>query len=260
MTKQSIPILLLSSAAFQLPHPSKLGKSCEDAYFISSDNHTIGVADGVGGWANHPGSESSQWSHCMMQNCEKYSEISDNPLEIAEKSFSSLQNMPGGSTTSVVGKLVNSTMRFFNIGDSGCAVFRDSRMFFETKRTTHGFNFPYQIGFLGSDSVRNGTLENVAVEFDDTIVCATDGLWDNLYMHEIEDILFNTWMDCSYPSLFTKTASRRLVEKAVIRAGNPSASTPFSDEALKNGVNFEGGKLDDTTVVVSRIIEQPVEN
>jgi len=35
-----------------LPHPDKVHKGGEDAFFVSDDGQTLGVADGVGGWAS----------------------------------------------------------------------------------------------------------------------------------------------------------------------------------------------------------------
>lgn len=34
-----------------MPHPSKLDKGGEDAYYVH--DNVVAVADGVGGWTNH---------------------------------------------------------------------------------------------------------------------------------------------------------------------------------------------------------------
>jgi protein phosphatase PTC7 len=44
--------LCLRSAAASVPHPEKEYKGGEDAHFVYGEAHAIGVADGVGGWAN----------------------------------------------------------------------------------------------------------------------------------------------------------------------------------------------------------------
>lgn len=41
--------LYLESGATMLPHPHKSGKGGEDAFFISKNGLSVGVADGVGG-------------------------------------------------------------------------------------------------------------------------------------------------------------------------------------------------------------------
>lgn len=50
-TEGNIGALRLLSGACCLPHPNKIQTGGEDAYFICSDKQVVGVADGVGGWA-----------------------------------------------------------------------------------------------------------------------------------------------------------------------------------------------------------------
>lgn len=47
------PALQLVSGACGLPHPQKRATGGEDAWFVQGD--TVGVADGVGGWARKVG-------------------------------------------------------------------------------------------------------------------------------------------------------------------------------------------------------------
>ena len=247
---------LLISSAFQVPHPTKLSEGrCEDAYFINPDNHTLGIADGVGGWINYDGANASKWSHDLMHYANESSSMYSNPKDIANFSFHSMNFSLIGSTTATILKLVNSSLFIYNIGDSGCAVFRDHICGFQSKRTQNGFNHPYQLGSPMSNKIEDGTLEFVNIELDDTIVCATDGLWDNLYIKEIEEILQKTWDEKSIPSVFTRMASKKLVERALFKGGNSYINTPFSDAAKSSGISFLGGKLDDTTVIVSRVLE-----
>lgn len=46
------PGLILHSGAAMLPHPEKMARGGEDAYFIASHQAAVGVADGVGGWVS----------------------------------------------------------------------------------------------------------------------------------------------------------------------------------------------------------------
>lgn len=48
----SSPKLVLVSGAACYPHPDKVDKGGEDAYFIADDGLSVGVADGVGGWVD----------------------------------------------------------------------------------------------------------------------------------------------------------------------------------------------------------------
>lgn len=47
----ALPGLRLRSAAVMIPHPAKEDRGGEDAYFIGDQGTAVGVADGVGGWA-----------------------------------------------------------------------------------------------------------------------------------------------------------------------------------------------------------------
>jgi serine/threonine protein phosphatase PrpC len=47
--------LALVSGGFMIPHPAKVAKGGEDAYFIDKYGRSFGIADGVGGWVCRPG-------------------------------------------------------------------------------------------------------------------------------------------------------------------------------------------------------------
>ena len=42
-------------------------------------------------------------------------------------------------------------------------------------------------------------------------------------------------------------------EEAILRGQNDTFSSPFSERAQDLGIDFEGGKLDDTTVIIAKI-------
>lgn len=50
-TLEQAPLLLYSGVSM-LPHPEKMDKGGEDAFFIADNAQAVGVADGVGGWAD----------------------------------------------------------------------------------------------------------------------------------------------------------------------------------------------------------------
>lgn len=58
--------LKLNSASCYLPHPDKEETGGEDAHFIY-DEQAIGVADGVGGWADL-GIDAGQYARELMSN------------------------------------------------------------------------------------------------------------------------------------------------------------------------------------------------
>lgn len=59
--------LKLLSGSCCLPHPDKEAKGGEDAHFICEDEQVIGVADGVGGWAD-VGVDAGLYSRELMFN------------------------------------------------------------------------------------------------------------------------------------------------------------------------------------------------
>ena len=59
--------LKLLSGSCCLPHPDKVETGGEDAYFICVDEQAIGVADGVGGWADL-GVDAGQYARELMSN------------------------------------------------------------------------------------------------------------------------------------------------------------------------------------------------
>lgn len=64
---QSNRTLKLLSGSCYLPHPDKEETGGEDAHFICVDEHAIGVADGVGGWADH-GVDAGKYARELMSN------------------------------------------------------------------------------------------------------------------------------------------------------------------------------------------------
>jgi serine/threonine protein phosphatase PrpC len=81
------------------------------------------------------------------------------------------------------------------IGDSGFVIFRlvdgHYKLEFEFKEQQHGFNFPYQLAmeeYLGDDPYLSICQEFVLQE-NDIIVVASDGLFDNLFVTEIMNLV-----------------------------------------------------------------------
>lgn len=67
---RNVPIdrtLKLNSGSCYLPHPDKEDTGGEDAHFICTDEQAIGVADGVGGWADF-GVNAGLYARELMSN------------------------------------------------------------------------------------------------------------------------------------------------------------------------------------------------
>jgi hypothetical protein len=96
--------LKLLSGSCCLPHPDKEETGGEDAHFICVDEQAIGVADGVGGWADL-GVDSGIYSRELMSNSvtaiKEEPKGSIDPARVLEKAHSSTK-AKGSSTACII--------------------------------------------------------------------------------------------------------------------------------------------------------------
>jgi len=239
---------VLSSGAAILPHPSKVATGGEDAYFIAA-NGWFGVADGVGQWS-FEGINAGLYARELMDGCKKF--VTENqgapdlrPEQILSKAVD--EACSPGSCTVLVAHFDGQALQASNIGDSGFIVIRNGEVFKKSKPTLYGFNFPLQIQ-KGDDPSK--FVQNYAIDLEDgdAIVTATDGLFDNVYEHEIAGIVSKSLQADLEPA----EIAEHLAVKAQEVGRSGAGRSPFSDAALSAGyLGYSGGKLDDIAVVVS---------
>ncbi|CAM6084808.1 unnamed protein product [Calypogeia fissa] len=237
----------LNSGAAMIPHPEKASRGGEDAFFIEG-NRWIGVADGVGGWAND-GINAGLYARELMLNCAELardSEEDSDPKSVLIKGFSKTKAQ--GSTTAVVASIFNQTLNVVNIGDSGFLVIRDGILIDGSTPMIRGFNFPYQIGSEGDDPLL-AQVYRVSVKKGDVIILASDGLFDNLFSDEIVAIVNRVVQAGSGP----EEVAKKLASEAHKAGARNEGMSPFAQEAQRVGYNYFGGKMDDITAVVSFI-------
>lgn len=240
-------ILRLYSGAAMRPHPNKVASGGEDAYIIEGDTWA-GVADGVGGWALS-GIDSGLYSRELMANCGLLAKLENgvpNPTKIIIKAVEKTKAV--GTCTAVLATLHKQTLYVANLGDSGFLVVRNGNVLARSTPMQRGFNFPYQIGSEGDDPAMAEAFQ-VSVASGDVLVLATDGVYDNLYEREIVDTVEAGHNKGVEPG----TVAMWLVKLAHNAGLNTEGRSPFSDAARAAGYSFQGGKLDDATVVVSYI-------
>jgi protein phosphatase PTC7 len=96
--------LKLVSGSCYLPHPDKEETGGEDAHFICSEEQAVGVADGVGGWADL-GVNSGFYSRELMSNSvdaiREEPKGSVDPARVLEKAYSSTK-AKGSSTACII--------------------------------------------------------------------------------------------------------------------------------------------------------------
>lgn len=145
----------------------------EDAYFLRPDS--LGVADGVGGWASRPGADPALFSRLLMHFCavelSRYDNLSatdlaaDNgsllkawaavdPVEVMHRAWERCVRAARregilGSSTALLALLRGDELRIANVGDCVLMIIRKGEMLFRSTEQQHSFNFPVQLGMMG---------------------------------------------------------------------------------------------------------------
>lgn len=230
------------------PHPHKKSKGGEDALFISADSRALGIADGVGGWADK-GIDPSLYSRTLMSEAKfAYDQLFlREPVSILESATKKANTVHGSSTACIVlvedrGQQVY--MRSANIGDSGFMVIRNGNIVYRSKEQQFSFNFPYQLGATTRATPRHADIYDFELLEGDIILLATDGLYDNLFPEDILSIILKNPLS---------SVADELARKAFDVSKSTTAETPFSVNSIINGCNYPGGKMDDISIIVAQV-------
>ncbi|XP_019070846.2 probable protein phosphatase 2C 80 [Solanum lycopersicum] len=249
---------IMVAGSFYIPKLNPAKPLGEDASFICLNKQVIGVADGVGGWAKK-GIDSGMYSRELMKNAELAIHKQSNSttttssidlMKVLNEAFSKTKNK--GSSTACILSLSDDTLHAVNIGDSGFAVIREGTIVYKSKVQQSRFNCPFQLG-NESTSDKPNVAEKISVPViaGDVIVLGTDGLFDNVHDFELETIV-NAGVD-SWESDVPETLAWRIAQYALDNAKNTEVYTPFTRESHKAGIEHNGGKIDDITVIVAYI-------
>ncbi|KAJ3411851.1 hypothetical protein HDV05_001640 [Chytridiales sp. JEL 0842] len=253
----------------------------EDAYFARTDS--IGVADGVGGWSEVAGANPALYSlklmHYVQQQLEDMDDIINcdydindyynvSPKSVLQKSYDMTMEDAKteglvGSSTAIIAILRDDELRVANIGDCGVMVIRGQEIIFRSEEQQYSFNFPYQLGTGARCLPKKDAQEySVKVREGDIVILGSDGLFDNVFDDSILEVVCKTIE--SAPKGRAATARSMSVQPKLISdsllgmarevAEDPRAtSSPFQIRAMEEGLYYQGGKLDDCTVVVAVI-------
>lgn len=262
--------------AHNIPHPAKVSRGGEDAFFFDDRLGIFGIADGVGGSrTGDPGAFSRE----ILRRCHTTASMPDGSgmpmmteaLRIASKAPIAL----GGSTTLLLGQLEAGTnnLRLLNLGDSGAMLLRPSlrsfgddesykvlfpRTVLRSHDQSHFFNCPYQANARNFEGVTEELDElSTPVREGDVVIAATDGVLDNLFDRELQacvsehlHVLMGDDAGAAQQSI--SLLAKSIAERAAaigLRKGDAGISTPFMQAAAEEGYDFRGGKLDDVALV-----------
>lgn len=239
--------LALRCGSFQIPDKRKKNGG-EDALFIEED--AVGVFDGVGGWADY-GVDAGIYARTLATvSAREVRKNGPKGVIAALKTAVEENGNRGSSTACTVGLVNGNILHGVNVGDSGLMVLRGTTPVFRSVEQQVRFNFPYQLGTGSPHRVDDGTMIHVELQAGDTVVLATDGVFDNVHDPEIINVISQ-----SKDEPLDRTAER-IANVALIHSGEWTFDSPFSQNARKAGLNYQGGKVDDITVVFCRTCER----
>ncbi|OMJ86062.1 hypothetical protein SteCoe_12498 [Stentor coeruleus] len=194
-----------------------------------------------------------------------------------------------GSSTVLLGILRQNHLYTLSLGDSSFLVLRprENKLqlteIFRLVEQQHTFNCPYQLSRMpevcdyeymqqkGFSSLISFLKRNSSAEYDlpqdaraeiiplqpcDIVIIGTDGLFDNLYDSDIIRIAEQFLHYGLTPESFCQKLAKELVMQAINKGWDTTYKSPFSKNASKYGKRYLGGKLDDTTVIVSIAMEE----
>ncbi|KMT05380.1 hypothetical protein BVRB_7g175120 [Beta vulgaris subsp. vulgaris] len=244
-----------------IPHPNKIERGGEDAFFISSYNGgAIAVADGVSGWAEL-NVDPALFSKELMANASSMvedTEVNYDPQALLRKAHAATSSK--GSATVVVALMErNGILKIANVGDCGLRVIRKGQIMFSTCPQEHYFDCPYQLSSETSgQTYLDALVSSVKLKEGDIVVMGSDGLFDNIFDREIVSTVASS-------NDVTETA-KALARLARDHSMDSNFDSPYSSEARTKGIDvpswkkflgmkLTGGKLDDITVVVGEVVK-----
>ncbi|KAL4189596.1 hypothetical protein AMTRI_Chr08g207950 [Amborella trichopoda] len=279
MTKPSFPVFSCSSAAFDeappallrtevslsvgthlIPHPAKVDKGGEDAFFVSNHNGgVIAVADGVSGWAER-NINPAVFSQELMANAScLVGDVEGDPCLLLGKAHAATSSI--GSATVIIAMLEkNGILKIANVGDCGLRVLRKGEIVLSSSPQEHYFDCPFQLSSeSGGQTYEDAAVNILEVMEGDTIIMGSDGLFDNVFDQEI----ISTVSEFDGASEIAKA----LANLACKHSGDKDFESPYSLEARSQGydvplwkkilgMKLTGGKPDDITVIVARVVRE----
>lgn len=268
----------------------------EDSFCVAENENEVvlGVADGVGGWRSK-GVDPSVFSQTLMYHAgeiskspsDSFKNDADRPKTLIHdaywrlvEDFKSGKKEPFGSSTACVVMINRETgqLKFGNLGDSGFVILSPVdtvegfgskyKIKFKSESQQHYFNCPYQItlappngrasdtsGLTATDNSSNPP-KNLSVETGDIVLLMTDGVIDNVFDDELEELV-STSINIHSRKKSASEVPQMIAQDIAFRARSLSEDSkresPFTVEARKTGRNSLGGKQDDITVVAAVI-------
>ncbi|XP_038705622.1 probable protein phosphatase 2C 26 isoform X4 [Tripterygium wilfordii] len=152
----------------------------------------------------------------------------------------------------------NGMLKIANVGDCELRVIRKGQIIFSTSPQEHYFDCPYQLSSeMAGQTYLDAVVSGMELMEGDIIVMGSDGLFDNVFDHEIVSTIA-THSDVS-------VGAKALANLARNHSMDSEFESPYSLEARSRGydipfwkkilgMKLTGGKLDDITVIVGVVM------
>lgn len=261
----------LIASGSNLPHPDKMEKGGEDAWFVKAKERgggALAVADGVGGYSEmgvDPGLYASVLAYEAFLAAAR--DTAELPLDAADAVNAGAPatalaegpqaviaaaqreaKLPGAATLCVV-DVQGTELRAANVGDSGFRVIRGNDVIFGSEAQQHWFNCPYQLAYQGlsnsTDTAEDAEVYVFPVQPGDIVVAGSDGLFDNVFDEDIAQVVTATMEKGSSPLSATHMTAEALVQFARSKAADLNYESPFALERTRemelNGPDQGGG-------------------
>ncbi|XP_075509014.1 putative protein phosphatase 2C 55 [Primulina tabacum] len=207
----------------------------EDAHFVFEEANAIGVADGVGGCSNR-GVDAGEYSRSeLMRNVVEPWKQSRTAAARAPWTRSAFFMKLTGKPTACILTIAGRTLRALNVFTHTAAQIQPS----------------FSVGENFSGDTPDVAEENtVTVESGDVIIAGTDGLFDNVYPDDIEEVVRLCQEEANEPELVAWKLAKVMRQNSL----NENIHTPFESSGYEAGVLHFGGKYADITVVAAFVV------
>lgn len=217
------------------------------------------------GWAGEP--ESEPHADLYSNPVEGWELTPKHCLDLAYQAVLRERTVHCGSSTACILNINKRTglIRTANLGDSGFMIFRGKSLFYLQQPQTHSFNFPWQLSKVkvGPHAPYDPQVDypsdaqefSTTVRGGDIIVAFTDGLSDNVFPSEVLSICSLIRRTDASEEKQAQDMADRIVMYALACMHNSRKMSPFEKSALRHGLYYRGGKVDDVTVIVAIVTE-----
>ncbi|CRG92124.1 Protein phosphatase 2C homolog 7, mitochondrial [Talaromyces islandicus] len=276
-TQDAIGVVLKNGSrgkSQQQQQQQKRPASGEDAFFASATTDTgaiaFGVADGVGGWAEHR-VDPAEVSHGLCTYMAEHALAAEQPLkpkELLQMGYDAVQAdksiRAGGTTASVGVAQPDGSVELANLGDSGSVLLRLAAVHQYSTPQTHAFNTPYQLnvipprlrqqaymfgGTYFEDLPRDAAVSTASLQHGDVLVLATDGVFDNLNNQEILKIvtsrmlLTGAWAETAGEGIWASSKLDALTQSGGLGLSSSSSSSASSSSSSASSSAFSSASI-----------------